>query len=99
MELGPQTDKIPAGMLQRMVAGVVLGLTWKYRSAVSSPGSKDVTAASGEGQNCHPMFSAHNGFERGLGSTFEIIWRPQKSRKNKNLWQRLALVNTSLTGV
>lgn len=77
MELGLQVDKIRSGTLQRMVAGVVLlGLTWKYRCAVSNPGSKEVTAASGEGQNCPPMSSAHNGLERGLGSLFEMVWRP-----------------------
>lgn len=77
VELGPQMDKIPAGMLQRTVAGfVLLGVAWKYGCAVSNPDSKEVTAASGEGQNCHPMFSACNGLEKGLGSPFEMVWRP-----------------------
>lgn len=54
-----QTKKIPAGMLRRKVAGLLLprlGLTWegKYRCAAFSPGGKDLTTASGKEQNCSP---------------------------------------------
>lgn len=96
MELGPQMDKDSCRDVAENGGRVVLlGLTWKHRCAVSNPASKEVTAASGEGQNSHPMFSAHNGLERGLGSPFEIIWRPQKPQENL----KLALVSTSLAGV
>lgn len=52
------------GRLVLTKPGVSIGR--EYRCAVSSPGSKDVTAASGKGQNCSPMFTAHNGLVRYL---------------------------------
>lgn len=61
-----QTKKVTARMLQKGAANLVLprlelAQERTCRSAASSPGRRDVTAAAAKWQNCSPVASACNG--------------------------------------